>query len=112
MALTLQRAADLARTDTNDTDADAFRVGDTEIARHVNAGLLILFNRAPHLWHGKYDDTPDGEAALADPFPIDPQWMRPLADLVIAMIETKDDEYVLSQRVEAVMNRALGLTVA
>lgn len=111
MALTLQSGVDLARIDTNDTDAAAYRTSDADMAKNANAALLILFNRAPHLWHGQYDDEPDGLAALTLDFPLHAQWMRPFADLIVALVESKDDEFVLSQRVQAVMSRALSLAV-
>lgn len=106
---TLQDGATLARTDTNDTDSTAYRVTDPEMTRHANAALLVLFNRAPHLWHGQYDATPNNLAVLGDPFPLEPQWLRVFADLIVALIETKDDEFTLSQRVGAIMDRAFAL---
>lgn len=111
MALTLQSGVDLARIDTNDADTDALRTSDADMQKHANAALLILFNRAPHLWHGQYGSIPSGELALAAAFPIHAQWMRPFADLIVALAESKDDEFVVSQRVEAIMNRALAFTV-
>lgn len=112
MALTLQSGVDLARIDTNDADAAAYRVSDAEMAKHANSALLILFNRAPHLWHGKYDAEPSGEFALGQAWMLHQQWMRPFADLIVAMVESKDDEFVLAQRVGAVVSRAMGLTTS
>lgn len=112
MAYTIQSGADLARIDTNDTDPAAYRTPDVDMAKHANSALLAIFNRAPHLWHGNYGAEPDGSAVLTDPFPVHAQWLKPFADIIVAFIESKDDEYVLEQRVSQVISRALSLLVS
>lgn len=114
MALTLQSAIDLAREDLNDSDALEANRRYTSVVmlKHANAALLALFNRGPHLWHGKYDDTPSGEHPADFPWPINVQYLRPCADIIVALAETKDDEHVISGRVTAMVERALSMTVA
>lgn len=113
MALTLQSVVDLARADLNDQDAtDANRrYPDAEITKHVNHALLTMFNVAPFIWHGKYNTTyiPNGERVLTDAWPVDPKWLRPCADFVVALAESKDDEAVITQRAEMMFKR--GATV-
>lgn len=107
MSLTLQSPIDLARIDLNDTDAAAYRHGDPEMLKHANAAMTILANRAPHLWHGNYSATPNGELSAITPWPIQPVYVRVCADLIVAFAETKDDEHTLTKRVQFLIERAM-----
>lgn len=112
MALTLQSGIDLARVDLNDTDASAYRTDDPTMLKHANAALLELFNRAPHLWHGQYASVPSGEQVAAFSWPIHQQYLKAFADIIVAYAESKDDEYVVNEKVSAIMSRSLGVVVA
>jgi hypothetical protein len=112
MALTLQSVIDLARIDLNDTESDGYRNSDADMLKHANAALLMIYNRAPHLWHGNYAAVPSGELGAGFTWPIHQMYLRPCADLVVALAETKDDEHTLQGRVQALLERAAALTVA
>lgn len=116
MPITMQTVVDKARTPLNDAKAgsplDGVRYKDAELMGYLNSALDVLTNKRPDLFIGKYLDPeiyPNGERVLADPFPLSSKWVQPCADLVTAMAESKDDEHVLSQRVEAFINRAASL---
>ena len=109
MALTIQSAMDLARIDLNDTDPSEAnrRYPDSELLKHANSVLLAMLNVAPHLWFGKYDSLPNGELPASTPWPVNAIYVKPCAEAIVAYAETKDDEHVLSQRVAALLQRAV-----
>jgi len=112
MALTIGSAIDLARIDLNDTESDGYRNSDPDMLKHANAALLMVFNRAPHLWHGQWDNEPTGELAADAAWPIHQMYLKPVADIITALAETKDDEHVDSGRVGALIERAMAQVIA
>lgn len=114
MALTIQSAIDLARLDLNDSDPnDTKRRWDqATLLKHANSALLVLVNRAPHLWTGKYSKLPNGELAATDPWPISEQYLRVCADIICAFAQTVDDEEVSAARVSSLIERAMSMTTA
>lgn len=102
MAYTYQKVADLARIPLNDTDK--VRYSDSVLMTFANQGMLAIAKRRPDLFVGKFSSLPDGEATLADFFPIEPSYVQLLADWIVARAEMTDDEHANSGRVTIMAN--------
>jgi hypothetical protein len=96
MAFSYQSAVDLARIPLN--DGDQTRYSDSILLSFANQGVLHLLRRRPDLSVGSFDTLPDGNAALADAFPLPPEYLQTVADYVTARAETADDEHANSGR--------------
>lgn len=99
--LTCQSIVDLARIPLN--DEDRMRYSDEMLASFTGHGLLQVLKRRPDLFIGRFDTLPDTQAALADPFPLPPEYAQLVADYVTARAEMMDDEHVQSGRAVAFM---------
>lgn len=114
MALTIQSAIDLARIDLNDLESDDTkrRWDQATLLKHANTALLVLANRAPHLWVGNYTNLPNGELTATSDWPISPQYLRVCADIIVAFASTVDDEEVSVARAGAMIQRAMSMTTS
>jgi hypothetical protein len=96
MAFTYQSVVDLARLPLNDSDKT--RYTDADLLSYANHGMLAIVKRRPDLFIGSYASLPDGEDALTDAFPLEPEYVQTLADYVTARAEMADDEHTNSGR--------------
>lgn len=96
MAFSYQSVVDLARLPLNDTDK--VRYSDADLMTYANHGMLMTLKRRPDLFIGQFLNPPNGEAVLADPFPLPPEYVQLLADYVTGRAESTDDEHVNSGR--------------
>lgn len=95
MAYTMQQVVDKARVPIN--DAGKNRYSDTDLLGYANDAVLILRNRRPDLFFGRFLALP-GEKALGDSFPLGDTLFPAVCDYVTARAETRNDESVLEQR--------------
>lgn len=102
MAFTFQSVADIARIPLN--DADKTRYADDTLLSLANQAIVTLANRRPDLFIGQFDSLPNGEAALADVFPVAPAYLSVVANYVTALAEMVDDESANSGRAAAFMS--------
>lgn len=88
-------------TSADGTLADVARVRYTEAERigFVVDALNTILNVRPDIFLGRFG-TPFGTLTGASTLPLDEMYFRPLVDFVIARCETKDEEHVVSGRVE------------
>lgn len=89
---TVQDAIDLARVDLN--DADKARWSDLELLGHFNAALRLTYQIRPDLRFGNYGSG-GSDLLLKSTFPISDDYLRALADFVVARAnasETDDSE--------------------
>lgn len=84
---------------TVNDDKDQDRYKNPEIIGFVVDALNMIKTVRPDLFIGFFS-TPIGTLTTASTLPLDDQFFRPLVDYVIARCETKDDEHVLSARVD------------
>jgi hypothetical protein len=96
VAFTYQNIVDLARIPLN--DKDKVRYTDEQLLDFANQGMLMFSKRRPDAFIGQFNNLPTGEAALADPFPIDAEHSQTIADYVTARAEMTDDEHADSGR--------------
>lgn len=101
MAFDYQDVVDLARVPLN--DEDKARYSDSTLLLFVNHAILTLVNRRPDLFIGQFSSLPDGEADIADAFPLPAPFAMTLADYVTARAEMMDDEHANSGRAAAFM---------
>ena len=102
MALTYQSVVDLARIPLNDTAKT--RYSDAQLLLFANHGMLTLTKRRPDLFISQFGNLPNGEAILADAFPLAPCYVQLVSDYVVARAEMTDDEHVNSGRAIAFVN--------
>lgn len=88
-------------------DPDQVRYPDAEIIGFVVDALSFIRNVRPDLFIGLFA-TPIGTLTRASALPLEEQFFRPVVDYVIARCETKDDEHVLSARVDLMAKMAGG----
>jgi hypothetical protein len=107
MAKTLQEVIDIARVPLHDNAKT--RYPDTELLRHCNAAMLYLYDKRPDILIGSYSDQtiiPNGSRILGDTFPFEEKYVQPIADVISALAQTKDEENADSGRVGQFMDRA------
>lgn len=97
--VTYQTVVDLARIPLNDEDKT--RYSDAQLLAYANQAMLSYPKRRPDIFIGQYQSLPNGEAALADTFPIDSMYMQPVADYIVARAQMIDDEHANSGRAQA-----------
>jgi hypothetical protein len=78
--------------DSNGSDA-ACRFLDSTLLGFANDCILLLRQKAPHLFFGQFEGLP-GPAALGDAVPIADEYFTAVCDYVVARAETPDDESV------------------
>lgn len=103
----MQRPVDLAYRVLNDDDRARYTIED--VTDFANQALIAVLNKRPDLFVGQYSALPNGQLALGDPFPLDARWVQPVADITVALAQTKDEEEVIAQRVDAILKRAMSL---
>lgn len=101
MAYTLQQVVDKARLPLNDS-AKA-RYPDTELLGYANDAVLIIRDRRPDLFLGRWLALP-GSLALTDAFPVRDELVPPTADYITARAEVKDDEFTEDSRAMTLMS--------
>lgn len=77
----MQDVVDLARADLN--DADKIRRSDPVLLKHANVAIRTAYQLRPDLRLGSYA-TPVADKALSDAFPLPDDYLRAVADFVVA----------------------------
>jgi len=91
----MQSVVDLARLDLN--DADKVRNLDADMLMYANDALSRAYAIRPDLKWGNFG-APFVELALTDPFPLDLEYRKAVADFIVACCETHDDAFAVEQR--------------
>jgi hypothetical protein len=102
VAFTYQTIVDLARIPLN--DSDKVRYSDAQLMMFANQAMLAMSKRRPDLFIGQFSSMPNGEAGLADSFPIDPSHSQQVADWITGRAEMTDDEHADSGRAAQYVN--------
>ena len=96
---TLQTVIDLAREPLNDElsdDADP-RYTDEQLLVHVIHGLLLAYRNRYDLFMGGVT-VPTTAMTAGSTFPLPDEFLQVFADYVTARAESRDDEFVISER--------------
>lgn len=79
----------------------ANRYPESELRRWMGTTMLTLWRNRQDLWVGQYGAPPVANPALTDNFPLPDEYLQPVADMVIALSQSKDDEHVNEGRAQA-----------
>ena len=93
-----QSLIDVARYTLNDDAKD--RYPDAECLLYANKMLGVIKRLRPDLWFGRYG-VPLPTYALADTYPLSPEYEQPMIDLIVARAEAKNSEFGEDARVAA-----------
>ena len=107
MAFIMSEVVDKARFILNDATKDRF--ADTDLLGYANDAILLLRNKRPDIFYGQFLTLSTTEKlALGATFPLPSEYVPIMANYITAMAESRNDEAVLTQRVDLFLKMVAG----
>lgn len=104
-ARTIQSLLTAARSVLHDTET--VRYTDADLFEGFNQALAIIRRNRPDAYAALYGEESYtfSTANLADPFPLDPQFIPGVINYIIAWCELREDQYTNEGRAAALIQR-------